>query len=148
MAAGKLCPQNRCPLFTHKGMQISPSAEWTLRTDPHGTHPHSETHIESCTAMQLTSIKRKTSRTNDKDNAHSCFVCVCVWGGGGGGARVYLSTCSHQVSFFTMKTKTLLKVWRTTHTHTHTSRNTTKALHFKSCEWSMEYLPVTSSQQS
>lgn len=37
-AAGKLCPQNRCPLFTHNGMQISPIAEWTLRTDPHGTH--------------------------------------------------------------------------------------------------------------
>lgn len=77
MAAGKLCPQNRCPLFTHKGMQISPSAEWTLRTDPHGTHTHSQMCIECCTAMKLPSIKRKTSRTNDKAHPHSCFVCLC-----------------------------------------------------------------------
>lgn len=40
MAAGKLRPQKRCPLFLHKGMQISPNAEWTLRTDPHGAHTH------------------------------------------------------------------------------------------------------------
>lgn len=77
MAAGKLCPQNRCPLFTHKGMQISPSAEWTLRTDPHGTHTLSQMCMECCTAMKLPSIKRKTSRTNDKAHPHSCCVC-CV----------------------------------------------------------------------
>lgn len=59
-------------------MQISPSAEWTLRTDPHGTHTRSQTRIESCTAMQLPSIKRETSRTNDKAHPHSCLVCyVC-----------------------------------------------------------------------
>lgn len=59
MAAGKLCPQNRCPLFTHKGMQISPSAEWTLRTDPHGAHDRSRTCIENCTAMQVPAIERQ-----------------------------------------------------------------------------------------
>lgn len=78
MAAGKLCPQNRCPLFMHKGMQISPDAEWTLRTDPHGTHTLSQMRIECCTAMQLPSIKRKTSRTNDKAHPHICCWSVSV----------------------------------------------------------------------
>lgn len=77
MAAGKLCPQNRCPLCTHKGMQMSPSAEWTLRTDPHGTHARPPTCIECCSAMQLASIKSKTSRTNDRAHPHSCLVCLC-----------------------------------------------------------------------
>lgn len=40
MAAGKLRPQKRCPLFLHKGMQISLEAESTLRTHPHGAHTH------------------------------------------------------------------------------------------------------------
>lgn len=58
-------------------MQISPNAEWTLRTDPHGTHSlYSETRIGSSTMMQVP--KRKTSTTNE---AHPHSVCVhwCVF---------------------------------------------------------------------
>lgn len=45
-------------------MQISPNAEWTLRTDPHGTHSlYSETRFGSSTMMQVP--KRKTSTTNE-----------------------------------------------------------------------------------
>lgn len=114
MAAGKLCPQNRCPLFIHKGMQISPSAEWTLRTDPHGTHTHSQTRIESCTAMQLPSItkKKQAGLMARPTRTAVLFVCVrvCV---SGQCVCVSLSTCGHQGSFSAMTTKSLVEVSRT-----------------------------------
>lgn len=42
-------------------MQISPNAEWTLRTDPHGTHTQfiPQTHIGSSTMMQVPKKENK-----------------------------------------------------------------------------------------
>lgn len=61
-----------------------PSGHWE---QIHMAHTLPETSIEGCTAMQLTSIKRKTSKDNDESFLHSCFlslfvcacVCMCVW---------------------------------------------------------------------
>lgn len=123
MAAGKLCPQNRCPLFIHKGMQISPSAEWTLRTDPHGTHSHSQMCIEGCTAMQLPLKEKQAGLMTRPTRTAVLFVCVRVCVPLFVSMCVSLSTCGRQGSFSTMTTtrkKFGLSVKSSNHTYTPT----------------------------
>lgn len=131
MAAGKLCPQNRCPLFIHKGMQISPSTEWTLRTDPHGTHTHTQMCIEGCTAMQLPLKEKQAGLMTRPTRTAVLFVCVRVCASLFVCMCVSFSTCGRQGSFSTMTTTTKkfgLSVKSSNHTHPHPLANTARQL--------------------